>query len=140
MKANAYREMIEKHRKEVNDFPIAFAFNNEQVQSALDKLGATREEVILYSGVGGIMKKTDVPHFEDMMERHREELDNAMNDEEFAEGAFRYEMDNHEYSISWDGDEVVLDCFGFGYEDLKNRNLVDAYSRARKSHYENVIL
>ena len=70
----------------------------------------------------------------EMFNRHHAELDEAMNDEEFAYEAFLYEMDNHEYAINWDGDEEVLSCFGFSEEELKERNLVGAYNRARSAH------
>ena len=35
-----YLEMKERHQKEVNDFPMAFAFNKEQLESALQKIGS----------------------------------------------------------------------------------------------------
>ena len=71
-----------------------------------------------------------------MFKRHNEELHEALKDEEFAEAAFLYEMNNHEYAINWDGDDDVLDCFGLTFDKLKELNLVNAYSRARKAHYK----
>ena len=72
-----------------------------------------------------------------MMKRHTQEVKDALiADKEFAEAAFLYEMDNHEYAINWDGDDDVLRCFGLDYEDLVKLNLEDAYRIARQKHYK----
>lgn len=58
-----------------------------------------------------------------------------MKDEEFAEAAFLYEMDTHEYAINWSGDEDVLSCFYMkDFDDLQEMNLVPAYKRTRNQH------
>lgn len=132
----AYLDLMEKQRKELNDFPIAYAFNEQQLEEALKKLGATKEECVTLAGHGDIMKKTDVKAVRDMFERHAKELLKAMEDEKFAEAAFLYEMDNHEYAINWSGDEDVLACFGMGPKKLKEMNLGHAYKRARDAHMQ----
>lgn len=105
MKAQAYLDMMKRQQQELTDFPIAYAFNEKQLEEALEKLGATKEECCTYLNMGDVMKKTDVPAFKAMLKRHTEELQNAMKNEQFAEEAFRYEMDNHEYAINWSGDD-----------------------------------
>ena len=47
MKAEAYLQLKERHEKEMNDFPIAYAFDSKQLEEALEKLGATREDHIV---------------------------------------------------------------------------------------------
>lgn len=39
--------------------------------------------------------------------------------EDLAEEIFKYEMDNHEYSINMQGDDDVLDSLDMTYDDLK---------------------
>ena len=56
-----------------------------------------------------------------------EYIDEALKDEEFAEAAFLYEMDNHEYAINWSGDADVLACFNIDEKELINMGLGDAY-------------
>ena len=98
MKTETYRELFDRQQKEVNDFPIAYAFNEEQLKQALEKLGAKDvSECVTYLNMGDVMLKKDIPAFEAMMERHREEMLEALKDKEFAYEAFVYEMDNHEY-------------------------------------------
>lgn len=133
MNSQPYLDLQEKHRKELSEFPIAYAFNGAQLKDAIEKLGATRSEVTTL-GYGTVIKKTDIPAFEELMANHKKELDEAMQDEEFAEAAFLYEMDNHEYAINWSGDEDVFSCFGLTEEKLKERGLENAYRRARNAH------
>lgn len=132
----AYLDLIEKHREELNNFPIAYAFNDQQLKEALAKLGVESvDECVTVFGHGDIVKRGDAKKFINMLERHSKEVKDAMvADVEFAEAAFRYEMDNHEYAINWDGDDDVLRCFGLDYDDLVKLNLEDAYRRARNAH------
>lgn len=132
----AYLDLIEKHREELNNFPIAYAFNDQQLKEALVKLGVESvDECVTVFGHGDIVKRGDAKKFIDMLKRHTKEVKDAMiADKEFAEAAFRYEMDNHEYAINWDGDDDVLRCFGMDYDDLVKFDLKDAYRRARNAH------
>lgn len=136
MKARqAYLDLQERQRQELNDFPIAYAFSSEQLKEALEKLGAKSvSECVTIMNHGDIVKKVDAKRFVDMLKRHTKELKEAMKDEEFAEAAFLYEMDNHEYCINWSGDEDVLDCFAITVEELKEMGLDGAYNKARNKH------
>ena len=137
MKAEAYLKLKEKQEKEMNDFPIAYAFDGKQLEEALEKLGATKEECVTVFNMGDVIKKVDVPRFKEMLKRHKEEILEAMKDEQFAEEAFLYEMDNHEYAINWTGDEDVLACFNMTTAKLRETGLVNAYHRARFQHMRN---
>lgn len=132
----SYEKLIAAHRDELEFFPIAYAFSEKQLQEALKKLGAeSLDECTTIFGHGDVVKKEDAEKFIDMLERHSKEIkDLLISDEQIAEAAFRYEMDNHEYAINWDGDEEILRCFGFDYEDLAKYDLENAYRKARKAH------
>lgn len=134
MNAKKYLDLMKKHRKDLDNFPMAWAFNDEQLKEALEKLGAKKEECVTLAGHGDIMKRTDVPAFKEMIKRHNEELQELLGDKEAAEEAFLYEMDNHEYAINWSGDEDVLDCFNLTEEKLYEMGLRDAYLNARRRH------
>lgn len=130
----AYLDLQKKQQDELSAFPIAYAFSNKQLEEALKKLGATKEECVTYMGHGDILKRSDVPAFKAMLIGHTREMKEALKDEEFAEAAFLYEMDNHEYAINWDGDADVLACFAMDEKDLVEMGLEDAYRRARRQH------
>lgn len=134
----AYLNLQKKHQQEISDFPIAYAFSEQQLQEALVKLGAkSKEECITIFGHGDIVKRENAKPFLDLLKRQSKELEEAMKDKEFAEAAFLYEMDNHEYAINWSGDEDVLACFGMSFDDLKKLGLESAYRSARNQHMKN---
>ena len=134
-KVQEYLEFKKAQEKEMNDFPIAYAFDKKQLDAALEQLGATIEEVVTVFNMGDIVKKEDAPKYIAMLTRHTQELkDKIVEDKEFAAAAFRYEMDNHEYAINYDGDDDVLSCFGLKYDDLIELGLKAAYMTAREGH------
>lgn len=135
MDVQVYAKFIERQREELNNFPIAYAFNQQQLDEALEKLGVTDlYDCVTVFNHGDIVKRDDAPKLIELMRRHTQEMADAMKDKEFAEAAFLYEMDNHEYAINWDGDDDVLNCFGLDFEKLRELGLEDAYRRARKQH------
>ena len=134
-KRQEYLDMKKKHEKELSDFPIAYAFNEKQLEEALEKLGATKEECVTVFGHGDIVKRENAKPLISMMERHVDELKRKLREDvEFAEAAFLYEMDNHEYAINWSADEDVLDCFCINWEFIRKYGLQMAYDSARNKH------
>lgn len=133
----AYLDLQKRQQEEMTDFPIAYAFNNKQLEEALAKLGVTKDECITYMGHGDILKRSDVPAFRAMLKRHLAELHEAMKNKGFAEAAFLYEMDNHEYAFNYDGDAEVMACFALDEADIAEMGLTDAYRRARRQHMRN---
>ena len=137
----SYEKLIEKHRQELSDFPIAYAFSDEQLKEALIKLEANDiSECVTVFNHGDIVKKENAPKLINMFKNHRKEIRDALlSDEEFAEAAFLYEMDNHEYAINWDGDDDVLACFGLEFDELSELGLESAYLRAANKHHKKMI-
>lgn len=137
MKRQEYLDLQKKHQKELSDFPIAYAFNEQQLKEALEKLGATKDECVTVFGHGDVVKRENAKPFIQMLERHQEEMQRKLKDDpEFAAAAFLYEMDNHEYAINWSGDEDVLACFGLTWEKLRKWGLQMAWDQARNKHME----
>ncbi len=138
MKRQEYLDFKKRQQKEFEDFPIAYAFNDKQLEEALEKLGATKNECVSVFGHGDIVKRENAKALIKLLERHTKELrEKLKEDEEFAEAAFLYEMDNHEYAINWTADEDVLDCFNLDWEMLRKWGLHHAYDRARRQHMKN---
>ena len=134
-KRDEYLDLKKKHQKEFEEFPIAYAFNDKQLQEALEKLGATKEECITVFGHGDIVKRTDAKALIAMLEHHDEELKRKLKDDvDFAEAAFLYEMDNHEYAINWSADEDVLAAFNIDFDFIRKHGLQMAYDSARNKH------
>ena len=110
-----YQELKERHQKEMNSFPMKFAFSPQQLDEAMRELGTSE---VMKVGAGGLIRKTDKENLLNLFKRHDEELNEAMKNEAFAEKALRYELANHEYNITGDPTEA-LNVLGLSLEDVK---------------------
>ena len=76
----SYREMRERQQKEFNAFPLAFAFNEDQFEQGMNRLGLDVSETDkIYSiGAGGFMRKSDSEAFHEMFDRFDKERNDAL--------------------------------------------------------------
>ena len=124
---NSYVEMKERHQKEVNEFPMKFAFSDEQFKKAMEELGLTEKDVdkVIGIGAGGFIRKTDIKAYNEMGERQYKEFKEAIEEDKIGDGfikeMFLYELGNHEYIITFDISET-LDAVGLTEEDIRNNN------------------
>ena len=121
-----YIELKEKHQREVNDFPMFFAFSNSQFEAGMKKLGLEPNDtnkIYRLGDTGGFYKRSDSKTLWNMLDRHRAELETAMQDPEFAHDAFRYELANHEYVITGEVEDT-LDALGLTLEEVNNNNVL----------------
>lgn len=65
MSVNSYDQLRARQQKEVDDFPMAFAFNDKQFAEGMRKLGLDPSETcqVLSIGAGGFIRKTDEDAF-----------------------------------------------------------------------------
>jgi hypothetical protein len=121
---NKYSVLKEKHRKEINDFPLMFAFSQKQFAEGMEKLGLkeTDTDQIISIGAGGYMRKSDEKAFDDILARHEAERKEAVNNDTDGTGyildMFSYELSNHEYCYTGDISDT-LDCLGYTREEIK---------------------
>lgn len=145
--AQAYIEMKERHQRDFDELPLMFAFDRKQFEQGLEKRG-WKEDQVVSMGCGGYATADGAKVIMDALKHHADELTAAMEDPEFAYGAFLYEMVNHEYSYNYDGDWDVLKCFysldgckADGFDNYANyagmtHDAMNAYVKARKRYYE----
>lgn len=134
---NDYKKMKEKHQKEINEFPMFFAFNNKQFDEGMKKLGLDPSEehkIYKLGGTGGFYRKTDATTLNEMFKRHDEEMRKAMaEDDDFILEMFNYELSNHEYIYTQDVTDT-LNSLGLTIDEVKNdKRLMDALQKACKS-------
>jgi len=97
-------ELRKAHEKEINDFPIVWAFSNEQFEEGIrEKYGLNAKKKadlkkLCSIGMGGYMLKTDVKPYLEMLKRHSRELKEFNADFKRLVEEIKYEMWNHEYS------------------------------------------
>ena len=128
-----YSELKRKQITELEEFPIAFAFNNKQLEDALTKLDAKAEECVSIGG-GSIIKREDLPNLEAMQQRHQEEMNEAFENDEFLTDAIRYELGNHEYCITYDARDA-LSALGIRIDDARKKR---CYQKAKSEYLEGV--
>lgn len=136
MDMETYRQMQERHQKEMNDFPIAFAYSDQQFDDGMRKLGLNPSETDKVVSVfyGAFIRREDHDALMEMFERHSKEERDAFikNEDDWAYHAFRYELANHEYSYTGDY-EPALEACGFTLDELKQYpDLVVTFRRAMR--------
>jgi hypothetical protein len=135
---NSYLTLKKKHQEEVNNFPMAFAFNNKQFEEAMEKLGLKKTDTDkVYSFVGGgIYRKTDAKALREMFDKHEKEMQEAIDQDTTGEGfifdMFNYELANHEFGYTWDS-ESTLEALGLTMEEVQaNEKLLHGFNKAKK--------
>lgn len=144
---NKYQELREKHQKEFNDFPVAFAFSKEQLKEGLKQLGLNENDIDKVTGIpgGGFIRVTDQEKYTEMMKRHnREHQEQISLDKDgtgYIKDMFITELINHEYGYTNDL-EATLIALGLNYEDIiKNESLKKGLELAQKTfHKEDIEL
>ena len=85
---NKYEEIKNKHQKRVNDFPLGFAFSNEQFKNMMEKWGLTEndtDKIVSIDG-GGFLRKTDIEEYNKMWAEIRKEHKDLIGEDKTGEG------------------------------------------------------
>lgn len=120
---NQYSILRSRQQKEIDAFPFMFAFNQKQFDEGMLRLGLkpTDTDKIYSIGAGGYIRKTDSPALHEMLDRHAAEMQAAIDADATGEGfvkdMFLYELDNHEFSYTYDM-EPALDALGLTMEQV----------------------
>lgn len=145
-----YEEYKNERQRSFNALPVFYAFSKEQFKKAMEERGLTEndtDKVRHWYGGGFYLVKDQHIIAEWIREdQNGDKLKELMQNSYFAEGAFLYEMNNHEYAINWQGDWDVCSCFGeCKYDEYKDYDdyltelgygdkIIQAYKRARIRH------
>jgi len=140
---NAYQELKQKQDKEFREFPIFFAFNNEQFDEGMVKLGLTKfdtNQIYKFGRTGGFYRRTDSERLHEMLTRFEKELQDAIDADPTGEGfileMFDYELADHEYIVSYDTSDT-LDALGLTPEDIeKDQRLQHGLKLAKQRQRE----
>lgn len=133
---NKYDELRTKQQKEIDNFPFMWAFNKKQFSEGMEKLGLkeTDTDQIYSIGSGGYIRKTDSDKLKEMLDRHAEEMKQAIEEDTTGDGfifdMFYYELANHEYSYTGDITDT-LECLGLTEEEVNaDERLLHGLKRA----------
>ena len=117
-----YNNLKQRHQKEFNEFPMFYAFSNEQFNEGMKKIGLDPSEtnLVYKTSIGGFYRKTDSHRLKKIIDNHIKEMAEAMEDDDFAYEAINYELGNHEYCITYDTSDA-LEALGLDPENLDER-------------------
>jgi hypothetical protein len=135
-----YQQLVDKQQKEVNEFPLGAAYNKKQFEEMMAKwnLKPTDTDQITTIMNGVFIRKSDIPAYIELVNKLHNETQEAIKNDKTGDGfvyqMFAYELDNHEYSVTYDLEET-LDALGYTIEDIKNdRKLSHGLKKALKRY------
>lgn len=135
---NKYMEVKEKHQRRVNEFPLGFAFSNEQFKIMMERWNLKEKDTdkILSIGHGGFIRKTDLEEYNKMWDEIRKENQSLIEQDKTGEGyikdMFVSELENHEYCFTCDLEDT-LNALELSYEKvISNPNLKHGLELAKK--------
>ena len=135
-----YREFREYWQKEFEKLPVKYAFNQKQLEKAMNELGldvkTDMDKVISIFGAGDIWRKDDVEKYKEFSRKESEQRNELMKDKEFVKDMFLYEMGNHEYGYTLDSEDVIEACGLTMTEVLNNECLHGMWDEARKEFFK----
>ena len=90
-----YTEHRKQLQKEISDFPLFFAFSQQQFNEGLKKLGVSEDDV-LSTSVGACIRKRDEQAYIDMFKNSSKRLQNLIDADKdgsnFVKGMFLYQI------------------------------------------------
>lgn len=137
---NAYKQLKDKHQKEMDAFPLGAAFSNQQFIEMMQKWGLTENDADKICSIGGgcFIRKSDKDAFFEMLDRFEKERKAAIAADKTGDGyiydMFRYELANHEYCYTYD-EEDTLDALNLTEEQINaDKRLLHGFEKARKDY------
>lgn len=113
-----YQNIQAQIQQRYNEFPMKFAFNQEQLNRGLAELNITAKEAVSI-GNGGFIRKSDKEAFLAMTRECAKLREECMADDEYVETMFYYELGNHEYCVTYDLEDT-LDACGLTADEINN--------------------
>ena len=120
---NKYKELMKRQKKERDSFPLIFAFDDDQLNDSLKKLGfkETDRDKVLYIGNNFYIPKDKMKDWDQMNIRHISELKEEINKDKTGTGfiydMFFSELNNHEFSYTEDYEDT-LEALNITEKDL----------------------
>ena len=136
---NKYIEFNNETQKLWNEFPIFYAFSNEQFEKNISKLGLTMENIdqIVSTGFGGYIHKKDKQRYIDFWDsRHKAKMI-LLKDNQVLYDAILYELANHEYVITNDYTDAI-NAVGIPMDELlTNKQRARILKKATDEYLQN---
>lgn len=113
--------------------PIFYAFSKDQFAEGCKKLAVEiPKEELCSIGFGGFILKKDFPQWEKYLDDSAKAREEFLSDYGNLVEAFRYELANHEYIVTYDHTEA-WNALGLDY-DSATKDQMDAFFEAREMY------
>jgi hypothetical protein len=140
---NEYTAMAERHRKEADEFPMAFAFSAGQFEDQMKQFGldpADTDKIYRLGDTGGFYKRTDAPKLHEMIDRHDREFRDAIANDTTGDGfifeMFNAELADHEYIITGNVSDT-LNALGLSRNEVNdNPKIAHGLKKAIAAQYD----
>ncbi|MFI3279630.1 MAG: hypothetical protein R3Y55_03795 [Rikenellaceae bacterium] len=134
-----YEQLKDRQTKEVNDFPMGFAFSEKQFEEVMEKLGlkpTDTDKVVRLGSLGGFCRKDDAKSFHEMFARHDKEMEDAIAADTTGDGfiyeMFLYELKNYEYCVAFSA-QTTLEALGISRKRIaESPSLSHGFHKARR--------
>ena len=133
-KMETYIQIKARHQADINAFPIGAAFSKQQLADMLKKFDLPNNETgyakIVSLGAGCFIRKSDIPAWREMTDRHKREMEEFRSSRDRLISALRIEFTNRECQFM-DDDEGVCAAVGLDWKEVqKNKELLKTYNKA----------
>ena len=140
---NTYKQLKDKHQKEMDAFSLGAAFSDDQFAKMMQGWGLTVDDTDKICSIGGgcFIRKSDKEAFFNMLKRFKDETNAAIAADKTGDGfiydMFYYELANHEYCITYEYDET-FDALDLTEEQVNaDKRLLHGLNKAEKAYLKN---
>lgn len=115
MRGNTWNEWKAAWTVEYEELPVFYAFNRQQLEEGMKKVGAKDTSEIASFGMGGFIRKDEAHFLKEWLANYDQALNEFLEDPECLSDALYYELGNHEFNITGDI-RPSLEACGIPYE------------------------
>ncbi|EGQ0303604.1 hypothetical protein O0F56_01850 [Staphylococcus pseudintermedius] len=126
-----YTEFKEEQRQKFEALPIQY-FLSENIETICKKMEVASPKDLIKIGGFGVMKKSNKYLINNYLLDKQKEFQKLMQSDEFALNAFKYELANHEFVITYDYEDA-LDALELEYSELDSR-LLNLLKKAKEQY------
>lgn len=140
----SYQSIKARHQADVDAFPLGAAFSNEQLAQMMKRFGLPNDKSgyaqIISLGAGCFIKRSDLPAWNEMIERHEREMKEFRKSRKELTQAFRYEFANHEYQFGNCPDDTICQAVGLTWDEVRgDAELLKVYKSAYKLFWKDCL-
>lgn len=135
---NIYDKFKLKQTKQVNDFPLLFAFGQAQFDAMLQDNNLTKKDLVSAGG-GCYIRKTDVEAWNKLDKQWDKEFTELMKKDNFVLHMFLSELANHEYCYTYDLTDTLDACQLTREQVEKDIRLSSILETAKARYLRNII-